>query len=63
MSEAGGKIAIPMGLAMRIAENPDALRAFGQMSEETRAVFINRAKGAKSPEEMRAIASEIATFR
>jgi len=63
MSEIGGTVEMPMGMAMSIAQNPDAMSAFCKLTDEERIRFINRAKVAHTKEEMTKIVGEIAAMR
>lgn len=52
MTELGGTFEIPLGMAMTMAESPDAMNAFCNLSEGERADLIARAKTVRSREEM-----------
>lgn len=59
MTERGGTFEIPLGMAMTMAECPDAMNAFCSLSEGERAEFIARAKTVRSREEMAGLLSEL----
>lgn len=63
MTDAGKTVDMPMKMAVSIAQNPDAVKAFARLSESRRSEFINRAKTAGSREEMTKIVGEIAALR
>lgn len=46
---------------MALAQNTPALERFGQMTQQQRQVFIDRAHGARSEREMEQIVSSIVT--
>ena len=61
--ESGKTVDMPIGLAMSIAQNSDAMTVFGTLSESQRAEFIKRAKSVRTKEEMTKIVGEIAALR
>ncbi len=63
MSESGKTVDMPIGMAMSMAQNPDAMTVFGRLSETERADFINRAKAVRTKDEMTRIVGEIAALR
>lgn len=63
MSDQGKTVKIPMKMAISIAQNPDAVRAFGKLSEAELTALISRAKGACSNDEISKIVGEIAAMR
>lgn len=52
---------LPVGFGIELAQNRDALRRFGQLSDTARADLIRRARSAGSSDEMRAIVASIIT--
>lgn len=50
---------MPIGFSMALAQNEDALKKFGTMSEPERNAVLNRAHNARSEQEMTQIASGI----
>ncbi|MBE6708468.1 MAG: hypothetical protein E7578_04405 [Ruminococcaceae bacterium] len=62
MADFGKTVEMPMGMVMLMAENPAAMSAFGTLSETERAKFINRAKKARTRDEMMKIVGEITTY-
>lgn len=52
---------LPVGFSMALAQNTPALERFGQMTQQQRQVFIDRAHGARSEREMEQIVSSIVT--
>lgn len=59
----GGTMEMPMGMAMSIAMNSDAMNAFCRLSDRERAEFINKAKIAGSREKMTEIVNELAKMK
>lgn len=50
---------LPVGFGLELAQNGDALRRFGQLSDTARADVLRRARAAGSADEMRAIVASI----
>lgn len=59
MSDHDLKGALPEGLAMAMAQNPGALDAFGALSRQEKAHYIERAHHVSSKAEMQALLSEL----
>ena len=51
---------IPMGFGMALAMNPDALGAYSAMTMEQKRAVLNRARQARSEQEMHVIVNSIA---
>lgn len=51
---------MPMGFGLSLAQNMEALNRFYAMTEKQRSELVNRTKGIKSPDEMRAFVDSIA---
>lgn len=51
---------LPLGLAMTLAQNTEAMLRFGTMSDEERSNVLNMARSAKSGREMKNIVDQIA---
>ena len=62
-NETGETVEMPMGMAMSIAMNSNAMNAFCRLSDSQRTELINRAKTAKSRDEMAKIVGELAEMR
>lgn len=52
--------AMPMGFGLSLAQNMEALNRFYAMTEKQRSELMDRTKGIKSPDEMRAFVDSIA---
>lgn len=52
---------LPVGFGIELAQNREALRQFGQLSETARADILRRAHSAGSDDEIRAIVASIIT--
>lgn len=50
---------LPIGFAMALAENTQALERFGQLSQDQRQVYLDQARQARSRGEMHRIVSSI----
>lgn len=51
---------MPIGFAMELAENPEAMNVFSGMDETRRAQALNMARNAKTREDMRGVVNAIA---
>lgn len=60
MKEGSNSRDLPLGFAMSLAQNTDAMIRFGEMSEEQRESALNMAKSARSGREMKNIVNQIA---
>ncbi len=63
MNEVGGTVEMPIGMAMTMAERPDAMEAFGRLTKSEQAAVITKAKAVKSREEMTALVADLARRR
>ena len=61
--ESGKTVDMPIGMAMSIAQNKEALAVFGTLPESKKTEFIRRAKATRTKEEMTKIVGEIAALR
>ncbi len=59
MNDFIGRADVPIGFALALAENLDAMRCFSRMDENQRASVLAKAKTAKSADEMHAITRAI----
>ncbi len=59
MSKATHEHNIPIGLAMAMAQNVEAMKIFGMMSEDEQEKIISRARGAHSKSEMHSIVNSL----
>ena len=50
---------LPEGLAMALAQDPEALNAFGQLPGQEKSHYVERAHQVRSKAEMRALISEL----
>lgn len=54
---------LPLGFGMALAQNESAMKRFESMPESEKQSVINRAKGASSKREMRAIVDNIGAVK
>ncbi|MBQ7827529.1 MAG: hypothetical protein IJ386_04615 [Clostridia bacterium] len=58
-NENGETLAIPMGMAMAMAQNPEAMNAFCRLSDRGRSEYIAKARAVGSRGEMDRLVAEI----
>ena len=61
MGENGETLAIPMGMAMAMAQNPEAMNAFCRLSDRGRSEYIAKARAVGDRGEMDRLIAEIIT--
>lgn len=54
--------AIPLGFGMALSQNLSAMNNFSQMTEARKEEILNRARDAKSKQDMSAIVSELSSY-
>lgn len=52
---------LPVGFGMALAQRPDAMARFGNLSEVEQKTWIDRAHGVDSEQEMRALVEQMMT--
>ena len=52
---------VPIGFGMALAQNEEAMNAFAMMTKEEKQAIWNRARNARSEQEMQQIVSNIAS--
>ncbi|NLW74794.1 MAG: YdeI/OmpD-associated family protein [Clostridiales bacterium] len=53
---------LPLGFGMALAMNPDAMKAFSNLPETGQQQYLERARAAKSKEEMEALVQSLADY-
>ena len=62
-TEMNGTLAIPMGMAMSMAQNPAAMNAFCDLSDRQRTELIAKARAVRSRGEMERLIQELTVGR
>lgn len=62
-TQINGTVAIPMGMAMSMAQNPAAMNAFCNLSDRRRAELVAKARAVRSRGEMERLIQELTVGR